>query len=303
MKKKAFTLFETLIVLAIVALLVLLTLKIFKNADEKAYGDLYAKAYNTLNTATYNIQLKVEEHNDLANLEAQREGSSSASDSDLLRFPNVAKNVTNPTDAQLCAELTSLEEGFINTISDSCGTSANNTNMMNNIIPKNPTFRATDGMKYYLATPAGILDFYYIWVDINGDRGPNSTKYVMGKKRPDIVPFLISKENGIVVPQGYPTYDITYLKARVLSADPDLEKDYSIPMTFYEAQSIAYSGKTWTLDPLSAKVDFDKTFPSNLPKPTPSTTIKNSLKCDSSSYTVTRDFPPCAVEVSVFMRK
>lgn len=304
MQKKAFTLFESLLVIMIIGILVLLSLKILKNADEKAYGELYTKAYTTLNTAAYNVQYNVERHNDQAHLEAQREGNSVAADSELKRFPDVEKTVVNPTDQELCTALTSNDKGYINVVSSNCATSTSNTNMIANTIPSTPTFVTTDGMKYYFATPADSTTFFYVWVDINGNRRPNSTTFVTGKKRPDIVPFIISKENGVVVPQGIPTYDITYLKARVLSSNPDLDVDYSRIMTFYEAQRIAFDGSTWTLDPLSNNIAaFNKQITdAKMLKPTPDNTIKSTLKCSKTGYNTTRDFPPCTVGVNVFKR-
>ena len=60
------------------------------------------------------------------------------------------------------------------------------------------------------------------------------------KKMADIVPFLISKENGEVVPAGWPIYDKNYIQARVISSDPELEREYSQLMTFYAARNRAY---------------------------------------------------------------
>ena len=74
MKKNAFTLNESLIVMAITAVLILVSLKTFSNVEEKTYSDLYAKAYRTLSVATYNILQDVANYNEKKNLEAQENG-------------------------------------------------------------------------------------------------------------------------------------------------------------------------------------------------------------------------------------
>ena len=308
-KTKAFTIFETLIVVTIVAILVILSLKIYRNADEKALGDLYAKAFKTLNVATYNIQKDVDEYNEEQDLKAQEiDGKSGADDADKKRFPYIDCGATcdgtDPTIDQLCNALTGDERGYINNVGgSSCSVFSNSTFLSGGEIPKDPSFTSSDGMKYYLVDSSD-KDYFFLWVDINGGRRPNSSKYVTGKKRPDVVPFIINKANGFVVPQGIPIYDTLYLKARVVSGDPELDKDYSIPMTFYEAQKIAFQGKNWVLDPMSKNIaSFDQTLPTNAPKPSPDGTIASKLKCnDTSGYDVSRDFPPCTAEVNVFHR-
>ena len=308
-KKLAFTIFETLMVMAITAVLVILSLKIFRNADEKTYANLYAKAFKTLNTATYNIQKDVDDFNAEKNLEYQEQGQSGAPDSEKKRFPNIqcgtSCDSTTPTPAQLCSALISDDTGYINATKNSCTVSSMGNFTVDGQIEVEPSFVTTDGMKFYIINQ-NDSDFFYLWVDINGDRLPNRTKYIANKKRPDVVPFLINKDNGVVVPQGLPVYDSTYMTARVVSGNPELDKDYSIPMTYYEAQRIAFSARTWELDKMSvpSKSVFNSTF-SNYKKSTSyDSTIASELKCnDTSGYDVNRDFPPCTVEVSTFTRK
>ncbi len=310
-KYDAFTLMETMIVIGITAILIMLSLKIYRNADEKAYGNLYEKAFKTLNVATYNIQMDVDNYNAEKDLEAQKEGKSGADDKDKKRFPYIdctgsSCDTTYPTTAQLCTALTGNERGYINVSgSTSCTEMENSVFLTGEGISESPSFTTTDGMKYYLTTSSDS-DYFFVWVDINGARRPNSSKYTTGNKRPDIVPFIINKSNGFVVPQGIPTYDPTYLKARVISAHPDLDKEYSSPMTFSEARKIAFQGKNWTLDPLSKNItDFDQTLPENytakadLTKASITTTA-TQLKCNNTTgYVVTRDFPPCTIEISM----
>lgn len=307
-QSRAFTIYETLIVITITSILVILSLKIYRNADEKALGDLYAKAFKTLNVATYNIQTDVDNYNAEKDLEAQEEGRPGADDNEKKRFPYIdcgaSCEATDPTINQLCSALTGDERGYINNMGGaSCTTFSNSTFTSGGEIPKDPSFTTTDGMKYYFVDSSD-KDYFFVWVDINGGRRPNSTKYVTGKKRPDVVPFIINKANGFVVPQGIPIYDTLYLKARVVSGDPELDKDYSIPMTFYEAQKIAFQNKNWALDPMSKYISsFDDTLPTDAPKPSPNNSIASELKCNQlSGYDTNRDFPPCTAEVNVFHR-
>lgn len=301
MNKKAFTMFETLIVMAIIAIMVILSLKIFQNADEKALGDMYAKAYKTLNTATYNILQDVKEYNDEKNLEYQEKGISGAPTSELKRFPDIPFNDL-PTPANLCSALVGAEDGkgYLNAPIKGCTISGSNIFMSQGAQKADPSFVTSDGFMYYITDmDDGKNGFYLVWVDINGGRRPN-TSFYKKKKKPDIVPFVISKENGVVVPQGIPVYEIAYMKARVLYADPDLDKDYSIPMTFAEARRRAYGSSYWKLDPMSK--DYDSLFSSMYTDDVKKPTLKSDSKCSSGGYSTTRDFPPCMVEVSTFSK-
>lgn len=319
-RKSAFTIFETLMVLAITAVLIILSLKIFRNAEEKAYASLYAKAYKTLNTATYNIQKDVDDFNTEKNLEYQEQGQSGAPDSEKKHFPNISCGAscdsTVPTPEQLCTALVADDAvgdgntvyGYINTTNNSC-TLSSMTDFTANPgweLQATPSFVTTDGMRFYITDKQDDADYFYVWVDINGDRHPTRTGYVAGKKKPDVVPFLISKDTGVVVPQGLPMYDTTYMTARVISADPDLTKDYSIPMTYAQAQRIAFDNKTWTLDSMSTanKAIFAGTLGSYPATNSADTSIANSLRCvPSHDSNLARDFPPCTIEVSTFTQK
>lgn len=310
-KKDAFTIFETLIVVSILAVLVILSFKIFRTADEKAYPKLYAKAFNTLNVATYNIQKDVDDFNAEKDLEAQESGKSGAEDSEKRRFPNVQCNgdceTTPVSEAQLCEALTGDEEGYMNvTGTPSCGVSQMAVFMQEKPELPEPSFKTTDGMNYYLVSSPDDK-YFVVFVDISGDRAPNTGKFVKGKKRPDIVPFTIYKETGVVTPQGYPIYDGAYMVARVISADPELDKDYSIPITFYEGQQIAFGGKTWDLDSMSYSMEssFTDSLPEGFQKPTADSSITTKLKCNEHMeiYDTKRDFPPCTVEVNTFMKR
>lgn len=299
MKIKAFTLYETLIVIVIVAILVILSFKIYKNQEEKALGNLYTKAYKTLNVACYNILQNVVEYNSEKNLEYQEKGISQAPSSELKRFPDIMGQNTTVTPANLCEALVGTD-GYLNISTSGCQitSSSSFTSGIKDSSKITPSFTTTDGMKYYITDYNKGDNFYMVWVDINGSRRPNANVFTSGK-RPDVVPFAIDKEKGIVVPAGIPTYDTAYLKARVLFANPDLEKDYSTPMTFFEAKSTAYQNASWSLDPLSRGFSY---FPAALINGVQTPATKYNSNCSSSGYNTTRDFPPCMVEISTFMK-
>lgn len=300
-KQRAFTLFETLITIAIIGVIAVITLMLLVNQQEKAYGKLYAKAYNTLKTAAYNIEMDVEDHNTKANEAANEQNQSQADAEDLKEFPKTLE--------EFCKELVGDGASYINTTKQSC-TAVNNTVFTTATganIEAEPSFIASDGLYYYF-TDVQDTNYFLMWVDINGKRRPN-TSLITNKKLPDVVPFAISKKNGTVIPLGFPVYDIRYMKARVVYSSPTMERDFSVPLTFSQARSVAYANKTFTLEPLSKNFDNDITsalnFKSMLPvgfkiPVTPSTSLVKP--CPNIGYNTTTDFPPCTVEVDTFSK-
>lgn len=302
MKKNAFTLYESLIVMAITAVLILVSLKTFSNVEEKTYSDLYAKAYRTLSVATYNILQDVANYNEKKNLEAQENGQPVADPDDLKRFPNILGANEDPTPAQLCNGFLGggTVKGYINAPVKGCATKSFDAFDTDGVIESGYSFMASDGQLFYI-TDYDANDSFVVWVDINGKRRPNTPKYYKNRK-PDIVPFVIDQNTGTVVPHGIPTYDINYLKARVVYANPDLDKDFSVPMTFYEAQRKAYLGYTWTLDPLSKKLNIFGDI-ATLSQIEFGTIATDSECSKGSSYVKTTQFPPCKVDIATFTNK
>lgn len=300
-KSGAFTLFETLITIAIIGVIAVISLMLMVNNQEKAYGKLYAKAYSTLKTAAYNIEMDVEDFNTKANEAANEQNKSQADEADLKKFPKTLD--------EFCKELVGDGASYINTTKQSC-TAINNTTFISASgaqINVAPSFMSTDGLYYYF-TDVEDDNYFLMWVDINGERRPN-TSLMKNKKLPDVVPFAISKNNGTVIPLGIPVYDIRYMKARVVYASPTMERDFSVPLTFSQARSVAYANRTFALEPLSKNFDADTTsalnfkamIPTDFKIPTtPSSTLVKS--CPNSGYNVTTDFPPCTVEVDTFSK-
>lgn len=297
----AFTLFETLITIAIIGVIAVISLMLMVNNQEKAYGKLYAKAYSTLRTAAYNIEMDVEDHNTKANEAANEQNKAQADPDELKEFPKTLED--------FCKELVGDGASYINTSRQSCATVSNTTftSASGAQIDVTPSFISTDGLYYYF-TDVTDDNYFLMWVDINGQRRPN-TSLMKNKKLPDVVPFAISKNNGTVIPLGIPVYDVRYMKARVVYASPTMERDYSVPLTFSQARSVAYANRTFALEPLSKNFDSDYTsalnFRSMLPAgfqipATPSTTLVKA--CPNTGYNVTTDFPPCTVEVDTFSK-
>lgn len=321
MKKTAFTLFETLIVVTIVGILVVISMHIFRNNQDKTIGRLYAKAYNSLRVACYNIQKDVEDYNEKVDTAAQEEGKQKADDPDRKIFPNIscdtACSTTWPTASDLCTALTdSSKGGYLNTVTTSCTSiaSVDASELSNTFTLENttPSFVTSDSMRYYvtdLGSGSSLYEFFLVFVDFNGQRRPNRVVFD-GKVYPDTVPFLVHKKTGEVVPVGFPIYESKYLTARVIYAHIPLtsSKDYTTPTNFYTAYRQAYGG-VWKLDPLSYAVStmngvsmqsyFRNTYPETYTIPTVNSSL---IGCSSGGYNRNRDFPPCKVEVVTFFK-
>ncbi len=247
LRQKAFSLPEILIVMSIVAIAALLFITTLRpNSDKLVLKKLYYNAYRTLSTAAYNIQADVEDYNNKLIEEADAAGTEQPSENELKSFPK--------TQAELCEKLISDKEGYINI---SGGAACSNVVQADSEqqfkdktgpeLRKMATFTASNGM-YYFMSPMDAEGNTIIWVDLTGDRAPNTAEW--RKAAPaDIVPFMIAY-NGVVVPLGYPTYDIRYLTARITNSDPDVTKDSQI-MSFYAAKVGAFNNKSYKLEPLS----------------------------------------------------
>lgn len=296
-KLNAFSLPELLIFLVIVGVISVLMLTIVKPND-KALKYQYYNAYNTLRTAGYNVSQDV--------ADAQQSDDTTLTSFDK-RLPN--------TPAEWCKRLavnrnavegsSDAKYGYINTAKYNCNsfspvsTNPSDSNFKNN---SKVAFQASNSMKYYISSKSSssftdnlsngttTLTYYLIWVDLNGDRAPNTKEWKEGRPA-DIVPFFVS-DYGEVVPIGYPITDKRYLTASVKYVT-DTQTYYSEPMTFYEAQMDAYGSKEYpTIDLFSIRRSFKTKFSSISPKTYPTEKSQDS-KCSVSSGDVT----PCSVEV------
>lgn len=271
---KALNLAEVMIVMMVISVVTVSAIQVNRHLEEKLTGKLYAKAYKTLSLASFNIQQEVAVYNTKKNMEAKEKGLSGAAKNDLKRFPNIGYN-ESITSESLCVAL----KDYMNAQTSSCSITSVSTGYITedfSLKDETPSFLGTDGMRYYitdLGSGNSANKFFLVFVDLNGERKPNTI--MANKTKPDTVPFLIHTDTGDVVPAGYPVYDPKYVQARIIYSSPDEEYDFSVPMPFYNAKQLAYSGREYVLDPMSAKttgvVDienyFTKTYPKNLQKP------------------------------------
>lgn len=307
MFKKGFSTAEILIVLVIVGIIAVAMMTTLRPND-KMYGKLTYKAYDILNTALYNINADITEYNEKIVDNANAIGDTANEDS-LRRFPS------DPID--LCNKLASREDGYINTSYTNCAQIYDSTDGLvdddNNVIG-NPTFVASNGMRFYLMNvnfALGSIDlkttYYVMWVDVNGTKKPNST-LVTDTKKADTVPFFISKRNGTLVPTGIIAYDGSYLMAKTVYSTPDLTVGESGPRVFMTARNAAFgNSKAWTKDPMSATMYVPlsnillQSFVLKMqPIPTKYTSAVGTAtdpNCINTAYNTSSDFPPCTVKV------
>lgn len=245
MSKKGFSIPEILIVLTIVAIVAVTFITTLK-PNNIVFKRLYFNAYHTLSTAIFSIQSDVESKNNKLIEDAENSGGAEPSDSELSVYPN--------TTEKLCKSLSDPGEGYINILgSIDCAKLSNATSLTQfdgkteAQLKAMATFVASNGMLFFM-TPMDANGDTIVWVDLNGERKPNTAEWKKGKPA-DIVPFKLSVA-GIVQPLGYPTYDTNYLTARVIYSDPDVEQDSQI-MSYVGAKASAYGATVYGLDPYS----------------------------------------------------
>lgn len=243
-KKNAFTLAETLIVMAVVAILVLISLSSIKRADDE-FGPLYWRAYSALKLAGYNVF--VDTHKEIARpfpteLTAQDIDVQGGLCERLIEYINVSKDTNcNPND-----------------VNSSAGDGDFNEHTLQ--------FKGSNSQRFYFSKPADIIiggekiPWFIIYVDLNGERGPNSARIQSNGRGADIVAFAMTHE-GEVIPMGFPTVNLKYLTAKVSYPDimspvtgKKIEKRLSNSMTYFEARHRAWGTEE---DPENAEsIDF-----------------------------------------------
>ncbi len=293
MSKKAFTIPELMIFMVIVGVISVCMMTIIK-PNEKALKYQYYNAYNTLKTATYNVMQDAMDASD---------SDQSYSETDK-KFPETAK--------ELCKKLavnrdTNDNYGYINTAKYNCisgPTVSKSAKDKNDFTDAKMAFQSSNSMKYYITQKDSYsfpdelganfeMDYFVVWVDLNGNKGPNTAEIKKGRL-PDIVPFVITS-NGNVIPVGIPTTDRRYLQATVTFVSDDNEESYSDPMNFYSAQVTAFGSKEYpSSDFNSIRDSWDKVFqgtaivPTTFPKD-----VSQSSKCRVNAG----DVPNCLLEI------
>lgn len=280
MNKNGFTIPELLIFLTIVGVISVFMMTIIK-PGEKYLPYAYYNAYNTLSTAAFNIR---EDANDLN----MSDTNNTEKPEDKV-FPG-ANNEFNTSAAlttmgrELCKKLavdpnadneTAAQYGYINTSEYYCSTFTPIKNMAATF-PDNqtPAFRASNSMLYYISIMGKLevpdamnnnqiqtIKYFIVWVDLNGDRRPNTAKW-SPKKPADIVPFMVTT-SGAVLPIGAPTIDTRYMTARV-QYPTDNKRKFSVKSaSYYEAQIMTYDNKEFpSYDLLSLRTSITNRFKS-----------------------------------------
>lgn len=295
--KRAFSLPELLIFMTIVGVISVFMITIIKPND-KALKYQYYNAYNTLRTAGYNINQDA--------IDAVESGDSSYTAVDK-RFPINAKELCTKLAVNRNSDPTKSDGkyGYINTAVYNCnaGPTVPKSGTPSSFTDEKMAFQSSNSMKFYITERSTYnvtnslggsvsVTYFLVWVDLNGNRGPNTTDWKEGKAA-DIVPFLMT-DNGNVVPLGNPIKDMKYLEARVQFVT-DEKTYYSEPMTFYQAQMTAYGTKQYpSVDMNSVRASWKTLFSGTAAAPK---TYPSEKSQDSQCTAATGDITPCSVEI------
>lgn len=253
--KSAFTIPELLMFLTIVGVVSAAMMSVIR-PSERYLPYAYYNAYNALSTAAMNIKEDSINNN--------LDGHESIPEEDKF-FPGAMssedENYAKTSAQELCKKLaidakTAEEYGYINTTEYKCASftplSANGTFPDSADIDEYAAFRATNSMLFYISE-RGTLDvqddllklenkvlvtYFIVWVDLNGDRRPNTAVWSDGKPA-DIVPFIVTTA-GHVLPAGGPIADLRYTTARVKYGTDITERYLPRSTTYLEAQIRAY---------------------------------------------------------------
>lgn len=223
--KRGMTLAETLLVFIIVGIIASFTLSSLK-PWEKQYKDAYMSIYNALKLSLYNGMVDKNEFprkvSDLCDalVSYMNTGSESISCS------SITSKGSNPTDEQLTAASSVI-------LSNGMRMWFGGQNQYN--CPDDSTKKC----EYYTDDTSGA-DYFYVYVDLNGDNKPNTSAY-SPKKLADIVGFALT-DKYTVIPLGYPKIDMRYLQANVVypPVNDDSSETVSEPMPFMKAQAMAF---------------------------------------------------------------
>lgn len=255
-KKHAFTIMEIMIVFTIIGIIIVFELIILQNRMNQ-YGAPYYNVYSALKKASYNI---------LADMYCPDPNSE---DPECVKGPRPFPD--NPYD--LCRRLAE----FINVPKGAtCGENKNDTSKdinddATNLNEDTIRFIASNSFRFYISPlktytfeSGETLDYFIVYVDINGKEGPNRVdKTPSDKVYPDIVPFAITTR-GEAIPMGYPIYSNIYLTAKIGYPAAEMngsivDNRFSKSMSFFEAIQGAWGGT------ISPDITFSIPFNDNLP--------------------------------------
>lgn len=304
--KSAFSLAEILITMGIVGFICVLAITLIRPSDKTLIYQYY-NAYNTLRTATYNIQQDV--------IDANYSHDDSYNDIEK-RFANTAEELCQKlaSNPQNHSEVNSAEQeyktrlGYINTSKYNCTGYKGYTNskgfdeswLDNKLYTL--AFQTSNSMLYYISEPS-VLKIqdnlnnlvinkigFVVLVDTNGTRKPNTINTKNGRLA-DIVPFIVLT-SGHVIPIGTPTIDKKYMKAKVKIFTQNGEKWLSENYSYRDAQIVAFDDKQYPIDDLSSVYKINDILINS--KNT--TTVKQNDECVVKED----ELPPCTVEIEKY---
>ena len=237
-KKFGFTVAEVLIAFAIIGVLTAVSLSVAKQVDRKETKYLYINAYNSLSKAYYNGLIN--QYNPFDELDKDRQPITHEANSDrgteilcqgITNFINTRENLKN------------AQRDFSETCSPTKLTSEN----ADNFTDDNVQFIANNGMKFYITRRLGDdeLYFYIVFVDLNGNKMPNTILPVRNNaevvtREPDIFSFAILS-SGYVIPIGYAEYSSSVLTAKLAYMDNEGNVQYTrMSYPYYQAKGLAW---------------------------------------------------------------
>lgn len=289
--KKAFTLAETLICIAIIGFLFVATM-ISRKPNDKPIRILYSNVYQNISDAYYNGMGKVSDSPFLLNDPSKVTHSSTKDTGAKLICEGMIQFINSKTDEDYCKDtkLVSAVGRDLDFTDDKV------------------QFIANNGMKFYISkfyqdTADAEASFYLLFVDINGDDRPNSMSYKRdGKLAPDIFAFALLP-NLRVVPMGLPEYDKKFMLASSVYYNEQGNPVYNASVPYYQAKIMAWDMKKDKLVK-DGKYIYDTSIPFSMNDKIRSDIDEGSIlqtqkpNYDSIPYFVSYDETHCAPDAS-----
>ncbi len=245
--RKAFTLAELVMCLIIVAVLIaatFITTKPKKYLDQKTIKTKYATVYDALNLATFDLVEKDATNPFVITEEDQKVGN-------IFHYQKLCKGLasyinTNEVSCNippLSNTVTYAKKDDIDfrNLTPNLETHAGVKFYISDLITdsKNP---ATDRSYYNPEIPNFVLQFFMVYVDLNGTEFLNRPHTIQddpnGKSLPDIYAFAVLP-TGDAIPLGIAEYDSKYFSTRLAYIE-DKAKYYSPYYSYREAKHVAW---------------------------------------------------------------
>lgn len=244
--KQGFTLAEVVIAIAIVGIVTALALTTMK-PSKKAIKYQYINAYSAVERAYYNGMLKGYDPFSSKKVDGAEPEHTATKDTGALQLCRGLTTFINTKDAER-----DTDDGFGQAYdySSSCSDTKLTSELANSFTDEKVQFVASNGMKFYITKQLGGVNegdvkFYLVFVDINGEKKPNSFEYDYYsngtvKTEPDIHAFVIL-QSGHVIPIGAAEYDPVILTARVAYFDENGEVQFTrTSRAYYQAKGEAW---------------------------------------------------------------